>query len=251
MNHPITRVPRMMPQSVNVLGAGKTHVGLVRKVNEDAILTDPSGVLWAVADGMGGYGHGDIAADIVIDCLSRLPHTGDAEILLRTALEEANAQIFQKSCENDFGIMGATVVAALIYDMHAHIAWVGDSRVGLERDGNFKRLTKDHSLVQELVDAGTLHPDLAEAHPQSNVVTRAIGAAPTVQVAFTEVHLQPNDWLLLYSDGLSKTVSETAITRHLADSNNASEACIDLIRAALLAGGPDNVSVIAVQLREG
>lgn len=251
MNHPITRVPRMMPQSLNVLGAGKTHVGLVRKVNEDAILTDPSGVLWAVADGMGGYGHGDIAADIVIDCLSRLPHAGDAEILLRMALTDANAQIFQKSRENDFGTMGATVVAALIYDTHAHIAWVGDSRACLVRNGEFRRLTKDHSLVQELVDAGTLQPELAEAHPQSNVVTRAIGAAEQVQVAFTEIILQADDWLLLYSDGLSKTVGETAITRHLAECQNTSQACIDLIRAALLAGGPDNVSVIAVQLREG
>ncbi len=251
MNNPITRVPRFQPRIAEPHGAGKTHVGLVRKVNEDAILTDPTGVLWAVSDGMGGYGHGDIAADIVIDCLSQLPHSGDPRKLLAFALDDANAQIFSRSREDGMGTMGATIVAALIAEGNAHIAWVGDSRACLVRDGQLRRLSKDHSLVQELVDAGSLLPELAEAHPQSNVVTRAVGAAAQVQIDFIEVALMPGDVVLLYSDGLSKTVSEIEIVEFLSQSASPELACANLVRAALVAGGPDNVSVIAVFIAEG
>lgn len=219
-------------------------------MNEDAILTDPSGVLWAVADGMGGHGHGDIAADLVIDSLSRLPHDGDPRHVLALALEDANAQVFRRSQQDGMGIMGTTIVAALVEAGRVVMAWVGDSRGCLIRDGKLRRVTKDHSLVQEMVDAGTLQSELAESHPQSNVVTRAIGAAAQVEISFAEADLRAGDVVLLCSDGLSKCVTDTEIEILLGKVNSPEVACIELVRAALNAGGPDNVSVIAIFMDE-
>ena len=250
MTNPVTLVPKLRPRLPVPHGAGRTHTGLVRQVNEDAILTDPTGILWAVADGMGGHGNGDIAADIVIDNLSRLPHSGNARQMLRMALEDANAQVFAKSQAIGHGIMGATIVATIIGEGNATIAWVGDSRVCMVRQGALTRLTKDHSLVQELVDSGVLAAEMAESHPQANVVTRAIGAAPEVQVSLIETELRAGDILLLCSDGLTKCVPDKVVAATMVQAPTPEAACAELVRAALRAGGPDNVSVITVFMDE-
>lgn len=250
MTNPVTLVPRIRPRALVPRGAGRTHTGLVRQVNEDAILTDPGGILWAVADGMGGHGQGDIAADVVIDSLLRLPHSGDPQHMLALALEDANAIVFDRSQGAGNGIMGATIVAAMVEGGLAVLAWVGDSRGCLVRDGKLTRLTKDHSLVQEMVDAGDLPPELAETHPQANVVTRAIGAARQVEIDFNETALRAGDVLLLCSDGLSKCVPDANIAALLGNVGSPEAACIELVRAALRAGGPDNVSVIVIFMEE-
>jgi serine/threonine protein phosphatase PrpC len=238
-----TRVPSP-PEPQASTGAGLTHRGLVRERNEDAILTDPSGTLWAIADGMGGHGYGDIAADIVIEELMRLEDGPDPATTLRNGLYRANARIWERAVEN--GRMGATVVALMIRDRRAHVAWAGDSRAYLLRRDSLHALTRDHSLVRELVDRGELNARQAEGHPERHVVTRAVGGAPDLEVELTSVPLSRDDRLLLCSDGLTGCVDERRISAGLGSAATPEEACRELVRRALAAGAPDNVSVIAV-----
>src|SRR4051812_9226578 len=141
-----------LTDSLVVSGAGGSHRGLVRDANEDAILTDPTGVLWAVADGMGGHGHGDLAADLVIDALARVPHGDVGRSLLGTALQNAHAEVQRRALADGLGSIGATVVALMLDGDRAFVGWAGDSRAYLLRGGALTPLTRDHSLVQELID---------------------------------------------------------------------------------------------------
>ncbi|MFO1106700.1 MAG: protein phosphatase 2C domain-containing protein [Amaricoccus sp.] len=243
MTGPITRVPRRPPAD----GAGLTHAGCRRPDNEDAILTDPTGALWAVADGMGGYGHGDLAADLVIEALSHVPHDAAGPAPLVTALEAANRAVRQRAAREGFGQMGATVVAALVLEGRAVVAWVGDSRAYRLSGGELAQLTRDHSVVQDLVDQGRIAPADAEDHPQSHVVTRAIGATEAVAVALAETPLGPGDRLLLCSDGLIRCLGDAEIAALLATAEGPDAACRALVEAALHRGAPDNVSVVVVR----
>ena len=250
MTAPQTRVPVQSVRRLRPTGAGRTHVGRIRDENEDAILVDPTGALWAVADGMGGYGHGGRAADIVTECLSEIQMLGPARVMLGEALGRANARILEEAQAGQWGHAGATVVAILIDGAEFAVAWAGDSRVYRLRDGRLEQLTHDHSVVQELVDAGSLTPQQAEAHPQAHVVTRAVGAEPDIAVAFREGRLADGDVILLCSDGLTKVVSDAEIAGILARTLDPQEACEALIAATLAAGAPDNVSVITVFVGE-
>jgi protein phosphatase len=244
MTSPTTRVPRPRA-ALTARGAGLSHPGLAREVNEDAILTDPSGALWAIADGMGGYGHGDIAADIVIDQLARLPYGAPGEAVAG-ALMAANDAVRARAREKGIAAMGATVVAALLDGGLAAIYWAGDSRAYVLRGGALTPLTRDHSVVQELVELGRIVQADARSHPQGHVVTRAVGAADRLEVDRAEVSLAEGDRLLLCSDGLSGCVPEPQIASVLASASDPEAACRGLVEAALEHGGPDNVSVVVV-----
>ena len=244
MSGPVTRVPAAPSAAID--GAGLTHAGRVRDANEDAILTDPSGALWAVADGMGGYGHGALAADIVITALSRVPH-GAPPARLVTALQAANAEIRRRAA-GGFGQMGATVVAALIEGGAATIAWVGDSRAYRLSAGRFERLTHDHSVVQELIDRGALDPAAAETDARAQIVTRAVGADDRLDVALAATALAASDALLLCSDGLVRCLSDAEIAAILAAEAAPGAACAALVEAALARGAPDNVSVVVARV---
>ena len=246
MTSPITRVPQPGLAWPLPVGAGLTHEGLQREANEDAILTDPSGALWAVADGMGGYGHGDVAADMVIDHLSRLPHDGIGAAGVVAALAEANRAIRRHARVAGIAAMGATVVALLISGPVAVVVWAGDSRAYLLRNGSLRRLTRDHSVVQDLLDGGRLRPEEAEAHPQGHIVTRAVGATEELEAETREVALARGDVILLCSDGLTRCVPELQVAEVLATSREPETACRRLVEAALEHGAPDNVSVIVV-----
>jgi protein phosphatase len=221
---------------------------LVREVNEDAILTDPSGALWAVADGMGGHGHGDLAAELVIDTFARLPHGAGGRALLHDAFAAAHAEVRRRARAEGLGPIGATVVALLIEGDRATIAWAGDSRGYLLRDGSLVPLTRDHSVVQELIDRGALTADAASLHPQAHVVTRAVGASERVEPAFAELGLRDGDLLLLCSDGLTRCLPDTAIAQLLAAAADPPAACRALVEATLAQGAPDNVSAVVVRL---
>jgi len=247
---PFTRVPFKLQQLPVAVGAGLTHRGLVRERNEDAILTDPAGVLWAVADGMGGYGNGDVASDIVVDCLATIDETGEPAELLAESLVKANDLVRARGREIRQGVMGATVVALLIQNAVGNIAWAGDSRAYLMRSGSLRLLTSDHTVVQELVESGALQAAEAEHHPESHVVTRAVGGADTLEVDHVTVPLIIGDRLLLCSDGLTACVYDQSIAHALIKEPTPDAVCNALVTEALQNGAPDNVSVISVFIQE-
>jgi PPM family protein phosphatase len=250
MNTPITVVPVGEKSLPVAIGAGITNRGAVRDRNEDSILTDPTGTLWAVADGMGGYGNGDVASDIVIDCLAKIPDEADPGPTLVARLKEANDLVIARQRMPGMGRMGSTVVAVLISRAVAHVAWAGDSRAYLLRGGHLRPLTRDHSVVQEMVDRGELSPEAAESHPESHMVTRAVGGGPELDVDLVTVPLAVGDRLLLCSDGLTRCVYEQTVEALLREATGPEDACQKLLREALDSGAPDNVSAIAVLIQE-
>ncbi|MCE6950777.1 protein phosphatase 2C domain-containing protein [Cereibacter sphaeroides] len=245
MTGPITAVPLPLPR---VTGSGLTHRGRRRERNEDAILTDPTGRVWAVADGMGGYGHGDVAADIVIDHLETLSDGALVPAALAARIEAAHSGILAHARRRGILRMGATVVALAVERGTAHVAWVGDSRAYLLREGRLRPLTRDHSVVQALIDSGALSVAQVGSHPDAHVVTRAVGVGDAVEVDTVSTRLVAGDRLLLCSDGLTSCVDEPAIEDHLRAAPSPDDACLALVRAALDAGAPDNVSVIVVEI---
>ena len=232
-------------------GHALTHRGCVRAANEDAILADPSGILWAVADGMGGHEGGAIAADLVVDSLAAIRDDAPPAEALEAAIETANARVREAAAARGARTMGATVVALFIQGGIAHVAWAGDSRAYLMRGRRLRMLTHDHTLVQDMVDRGELARDAAEGHPEAHIITRAVGAADEIEVDHSAVPLVTGDRLLLCSDGLPRCVYESVIAQLAAEGPDARSAAEALVRRTLDEGAPDNVSVIVVDLVAG
>lgn len=228
-----------------------THVGLVRTRNEDNFVNRPDLGVWAVADGAGGHQAGDVAARMVTDALNNVPGgLGAAELLaevrLRITLAHDNirAEAVRRGAQ---AILATTIVALLAHREHFACLWAGDSRAYLLRAGKLSLVTHDHSLVQELVDAGALSPEEARVHPRSNVITRAVGADVSIlELDKKSDRLRFGDRFLLCSDGLSKTVPEGDITRLLGtDDGSPAEG---LVAAALDRGADDNVTAVTVAI---
>lgn len=251
MRSPTTRIPIVAPGAAPVFdGAGLSHRGTVRTENEDAILTDPTGILWAVADGMGAYGHGDLASDLVIAALSQIDDdTIAAGPALCAALRHANADIQAQARKSGFGQIGATVVALMLQRGFAHIVWAGDCRAYLWRNNALRLLTRDHTVVQDLIEAGALEAAKRDTHPEAHVVTRAVGYQADLDLDEISVPIVPGDWIMLCSDGLTGAVSESEIAMHLRGAGQAELFCKTLMTAALTNGASDNVSVVAVRAK--
>jgi serine/threonine protein phosphatase Stp1 len=226
--------------------AARTHVGWVRALNEDRVLERPDRRLWAVADGMGGHEGGDLAAQAVVDTLCALLEqpVPIAEEDVTAALQAANRAIRTRN-EKAGVTSGTTVVAAHASGDLVTIFWVGDSRAYLVRNGVGEQLTKDHSVVQNMVDAGLLSPAAAERHPQANIVTRALGIDPEAAIDTRRVKLLPHDRLLLCSDGFSRSLRDDDF-RH---KDGSPEAGVErLLANALRRDGSDNATLILVEL---
>jgi protein phosphatase/serine/threonine-protein phosphatase Stp1 len=222
-----------------------SHPGVVRQRNEDSLVNRPDLGLWAVADGAGGHGAGDVASQAIAEALESIPPgLSGAEILaqLRRRLADVHSRL-QARMEGSGGISASTVAILLLRGEDYAALWAGDSRIYLLRDGVLSRVTHDHSLVQELVDAGILSEAEAESHPQANVITRAVGAHGDLELDKTHGRLLPRDRFLLCSDGLFKELPEVDIAALLADGADAAE----MVRRAVEAGGRDNVTVVTVQ----
>jgi serine/threonine protein phosphatase PrpC len=226
-----------------------THVGRVRRVNEDRVLDCPERGLWAVADGMGGHSAGDVAATIVVRALAGLtsaaaPISADT---IEAALQQANRAI--GATDTGSGVSGSTIAGLHIDRDTFHVFWAGDSRVYRYRDGVLTQLSHDHSLVQELVDAQALPAESAASHPRANVITRALGVGPVVELECRTGTLQHGDRFLLCSDGLSGQLSDASMSDLL--TSPIDEAARALVEAALAAGGHDNLSVVLVDYSGG
>ncbi|HYU30805.1 MAG TPA: protein phosphatase 2C domain-containing protein [Thermoanaerobaculia bacterium] len=233
------------------IGAG-AHRGLVREDNQDRIsrLLSPFGEVFVVADGMGGHEGGATAAQMLIDCLGvhlrALPPETPPDEALRQAAAQTNADIHRRAQGSDphLARMGATSVVALIQGNRAWIGHAGDSRAYLWRDGRLARLTRDHTLVQRMLDHQILNDEEARHHPDANVVTRAFGQTPEIELEIAPpLELEDGDRLLLCSDGLSGSVDDAAIAEALAADSDPQAVAQALIDLALQAGGEDNVSV--------
>jgi serine/threonine protein phosphatase PrpC len=228
----------------------RTHVGRKRTMNEDAVLSRPDLGLWAVADGMGGHDAGEVASALVVETLqSAAPGLGP-EIqapVLKTLLADANARLVAMAEAKGGGrTMGATVVALAADNEGYACLWAGDCRAYLARSGALHQLTRDHSLVQRLVDMGELTPAEARGHPNGNVVTRAVGADPALEVDAVAGEVAPGDAFLLASDGVTRVAEDEELLAAMqaADLDAAAEVLVDL---CLDRGAPDNLSFVIVR----
>ncbi|HRD67833.1 MAG TPA: protein phosphatase 2C domain-containing protein [Candidatus Competibacter sp.] len=233
--------------------AGRSHVGMVRAINEDACLVLPELGLWAVADGMGGHEAGDIASQMIVEALQQVLPPNDWQDFLnsvREQLRDVNHRLREESAQRyQHRTIGSTVAVLLIHDDQCACLWVGDSRIYRLRNGRLQQLTRDHSHVQELVDQGLIAPEDAHRHPLANVITRAVGSAEDLLIDEAVYPLQAGDVFLLCSDGLNKTVSDEEIARLLAHSNhNCQEAVKAFIHLALMRDASDNVTTVVVNV---
>lgn len=233
--------------------AGDTHVGKVRTTNEDAMIIEPAYGLYVVLDGMGGANAGDIASklarDTIRDFVLKRRGTMEPRALLEGAILTGSAAVYQEAAANrERHGMGTTVVACLVVDpKHIVIGHVGDSRAYLLRGGRLQALTRDHTIVEELVDRGLLAPEEAERHPYKNVLSRNLGARPDTRVDLVDLELKGGDRLLLCSDGLYGYASVEAIQYLLGSGDAPDHVARDLIELALRGGGGDNVSTIVLE----
>jgi len=231
--------------------AGLTQTGNVRRSNEDSYLMRAP--LFVVADGMGGAQAGEIASRMTAQAFAEADLIGHPPAdVLRETIRVANARILERSrTDPDAAGMGTTVTAALASDDGSiTFAHVGDSRAYLYRDGSLQRLSDDHSLVGELVRKGELSEVEAEHHPQRSVITRALGTEDAVEIDTFTVQAQDGDVVLLCSDGLNTMVAEQAIAELLSSGDTAAAIARKLVRAALQAGGEDNVTAIVFRVDE-
>lgn len=230
--------------------AERTDTGRQRPGNEDNMFARPP--LFVVADGMGGAQAGEVASQIAIDTFAHgLPDTGSPEERLSMCVQEANRQIYELSrSENERAGMGTTLTAALLDDAALAVAHVGDSRAYLFRDGKLTRLTRDHSLVGELVRQGKLTEAQAEEHPQRSIITRALGPEETVEVDTWSYPMRADDVVLLCSDGLTSMVGEERIATILQEASDLHTTADRLIDEANEAGGRDNITVLLVRIED-
>ncbi len=207
--------------------------------------------LWAVADGMGGHDAGDVASAKVAEALLRLPIVYGLDELVESsigALKRVNQELIVLATANDGQrTIGSTVVGLAIAGRQYCCFWAGDSRAYRVRDGQIVRLSRDHSLVQDLVSAGMLDPDEAENHPNANVITRAVGVAEELRVDIERGEASPGDLFLLASDGLTRLVDDQELAAELT-SRPPEEAADRLIETVLARGAPDNVSIIIAKV---
>ncbi len=245
---------------------GLTDVGRKRRHNEDAYLLDVERGLFVVADGMGGHVAGEVASRITVESIQEFISGTEDEHentwpfgfnnryslegnRLTTAIEKANEKVM-RAMQNrpELKGMGTTVVAALFDSERATLVHVGDSRVYLLRNGELRRLTDDHSWVQEQVNAGILSEDEARTHPLKNVVTRALGGASHVAPDVTEIELTAGDRFLLCSDGLTGMINDDEVSECLRSEHSLERVVRSLIDFANERGGADNITAIVVEV---
>jgi serine/threonine protein phosphatase PrpC len=239
----------ILTPSCRLISHGSTHIGYVRQRNEDAILDMPKAGLWAVADGMGGHAHGDIASQSVISALRKLgaTHTG-LKLVERMpfAVQQVNRELQEWGARIGRGrVIGSTVAVLVLEDQSYHCFWAGDSRIYLWRGNALRRLTRDHTELADRLSRGLPEQDAQQTLIEANTLTRAVGAEAVLALDYVCDDLYEGDLFMLCSDGLTKVLDDAAIACLLGD-KTPDDVCDALIKAALQGGGPDNVSCVTV-----
>lgn len=237
--------------------SARTDVGIVRSNNQDSYAAGEfqNGVAWAVVcDGMGGNAGGNIASSTAVKSISERITSAYRETmtsssiknLLVTAITNANFEIYDMAADNlELLGMGTTVVAAIMTKNVLYVAHAGDSRAYLISQDEIRQLTRDHSVVQDLVDRGEITPEQARTHPRKNLITRALGVDESLKVDFTVEDLEGDETLLICTDGLSNMIEPLDIYRMVAD-NPDTEIAEILVNKANENGGEDNITVVAI-----
>jgi len=232
--------------------AARSDTGKVRTRNEDAFLALPERGLWAVADGMGGHRNGALASRLLVEQLAELPAQGGLAqrlLQLRQRLHQLNHRLGQEltvTAEQPDTLIGTTVVALLLEDERAACVWAGDSRCYLWRSGRLYQLSRDHSLVQQLIDEQGLSAQEASRHPAAHALTRAIGASEHLQLDILELEVFPGDVFLLCSDGLYQDLSSDELSAAL-DLPSAQMAIERLFRQVLDGPARDNLCAVVIR----
>ncbi|MBE5039546.1 Stp1/IreP family PP2C-type Ser/Thr phosphatase [Ructibacterium gallinarum] len=244
---------------------GASDVGCVRELNEDSFCVygfeqNRAPGFCVLSDGMGGHNAGEVASQRTVqfvaeELMEYIPHESEVSLpkCLNQAVHSANKKIYNMAMENQNQRgMGATLVAACICERETYIANVGDSRAYACRDHALVQITRDHSVVEEMVANGSITREEARVHPQKNIITRAVGTDPVTEPDIFEYDCMPGDCLLLCSDGLSTMVEDAEILEILEQGDDAEHTVTQLIETAKKYGGNDNVTVICIRfIQEG
>lgn len=235
----------------------KTDIGKARELNQDYYYissSEESIRLYILADGMGGYKGGEVASKLATDSIKNYIYDNfdktekqrdDILKLIKDAILYANMVVYEKSKqEKELEGMGTTLEVCLIYNNKAYIGHIGDSRVYRIRKGIMRRLTKDHSYVQQLVEDGKITREEANTHPKKNMLTKALGCTPYVEPDIRARNIEKNDILIMCSDGLTNMVNEEKICETI--QNNPSTAAEELIKEANNLGGYDNITIVII-----
>jgi serine/threonine protein phosphatase PrpC len=238
-----------------------TDVGRKRDHNEDNLYVfsphtnfESRGMLIAVADGMGGHAGGEFASRIAVDTLGKY-YTSENEsksflVSLENCITEANSLIYsQAQCSPVLRGMGTTLTTAIVDKNTLNLGQVGDSRAYLIRNGAIQQLTNDHSLVAEQIRQGIITEQEASSHPAKNIITRALGTKAKVEIDFYTFELEPDDRILVCTDGLHGPVNDPTMLRIILEAESSPDACRKLIAQANENGGPDNITVILFHIR--
>lgn len=232
-----------------------TDVGMVRSSNQDYIYTNELSLgklnnLFVVADGMGGHASGDLASATAVESMVSFINETDIEEpvrILQHSIEAANDRILEiASSDEELEGMGTTIVAATICGDQMYLANVGDSRLYIIHE-EIEQITKDHSLVDELVRSGTISKEEARFHPKKNIITRAVGAGKEVVVDLFQVELRPGDIILMCSDGLTNMLEDEDIFLIIKQQRDVVGMVEKLVSAAKENGGTDNISVLIIE----
>ena len=228
----------------------KSDVGIVRNLNEDyaGYIEEESYKLYVVADGMGGHNAGEVASEMAVNAVKayvKENYKNEGSNVLENAIFFANEKIYDKAIGGlEYKGMGTTLVAALVYGDNVLIANVGDSSCFGITGNDIIKITKDHSLVQELIDSGSITEEEGRNHPKKNIITRALGTNNVVKIDIFKIDINTYDKYLLCTDGLSNEVLKEEILREINDINDYNTACDKLVLLAKNRGGRDNITVL-------
>ena len=242
----MTARPSANPNRAKPTFGSRTDIGCLRDHNEDSLVVEPP--LYAVADGMGGHAAGEVASEIAVRTLSDAINAHSDTNALINAVIEANHAVISAARKKGRAGMGTTLTAALLHEDRLSIAQVGDSRAYLLHQGKMQQITRDHSLMADMIELGEITPEEAKVHPKRSVITRALGSDPGMQPDVYEINVSAGDRLLLCSDGLSSMLDDEAIEHVLVRTRDPQRAASILVNDAIAEGGHDNITVIVLDI---